>query len=70
MLIITAPAKTQNFKTPWLSEKNSQPPFLSKSEKIAEILRTYSSKKLAKLYHSSPKIAEENCIMLQNWQEE
>lgn len=68
MLVITAPAKTQDFKTEWSSKYSTQSLFLKETNQIVETLKKYPVSKLAKLYHSSNEIAELNFERINKWE--
>lgn len=67
MLIIIAPAKTLDFKTPPVTQEYTIPEFLDDSEKLAGKLRKLSPKALAKLMDISANLADLNYERFQLW---
>lgn len=67
MLILTSPAKTLDFEKPFESPIITQPLFLSQTEKIASLLKSYSQKKLAQVLEVSAVLAERNYERYQQW---
>jgi cytoplasmic iron level regulating protein YaaA (DUF328/UPF0246 family) len=60
MLVVVSPAKKLDFERPSLTEKFSEPQFLSKSSQLVKELKKLTSTDLEKLMKISPKLAELN----------
>lgn len=67
MLILTSPAKTLDFESPYDSPLVTQPLFLTQAKQIAKVLKSESEKQLAKTLEVSPKLAELNYARYQAW---
>jgi cytoplasmic iron level regulating protein YaaA (DUF328/UPF0246 family) len=65
--ILISPAKSMNFESQIKIEKFSIPIFLNQSEKIMEVLKKKSPKKLMDLMGISDKLAELNWTRNQEW---
>lgn len=68
MIILTSPAKTQDFTSPYPSTIKSLPIFKPEVEKIVQTLQQFSLSELKKLYGVSDKIAILNFDRLKNWE--
>lgn len=67
MIILSSPAKTQNFAPEWQSIYKSTPEFLNQTKKINQQLNKLTINQLSELYHSSKKIAELNYTRIHSW---
>ncbi|HEX9805199.1 MAG TPA: peroxide stress protein YaaA [Candidatus Dojkabacteria bacterium] len=67
MLIITSPAKRQDFEKVWDNSFYSIPEFPDKSKALVAILEKYSVTKLQKLFGVSTKLAELNAERFRLW---
>ena len=67
MLTVISPAKTLDFVSTPITEKYSEPQSLDRSNELIEIMRTKSSKQLAKLMRISPKLADLNTKRFEEW---
>lgn len=70
MKVLLSPAKSLDFDTPLPHDKKSQPLFLDKAEKVNDLLRKKSPKKLMELMGISPSLAALNYDRNQMWSEE
>jgi len=71
MLYIISPAKTLDFKSPFLPLiKTTQPQFLSKTKNILEIYKSLTIEQIKKLMNISDKLAAINYHRLQNFTEQ
>lgn len=69
MLILTSPAKTQDFESSWETQiEPTKPQFLTDASKLIEILQKKSKKKLQGILGVSEKLVEENYERYQNWE--
>jgi cytoplasmic iron level regulating protein YaaA (DUF328/UPF0246 family) len=69
-MILLSPAKSLDYKQsipfkPFVS----QPIFIKETEKLVKKLKKFSSKKLEKLFHVSPEIADLNYYRFQDWEQ-
>lgn len=67
MIILSSPAKTQDFETAWDSIVKTNPQFLDESEFLVKYLRALSKSDLAKILHMSPQLADLNYKRYQEW---
>lgn len=65
--ILISPAKSMDFETKINIEKATTPTFLNQSEKIIEVLKKKSPKKIMELMSISEKLAELNWTRNQEW---
>lgn len=70
MKVLLSPAKSLDFDTPLPHDKKSQPLFLDKAQKVNDLLRKKSPKKLMELMGISPSLAALNYDRNQMWSEE
>lgn len=68
MLTLISPAKTLDFESPPVTKKTSNHEFMDHSIELIELMRKQTPRKLAKLMHISPKLAELNVDRYQKWQ--
>ncbi|MCZ6503727.1 MAG: peroxide stress protein YaaA [Gammaproteobacteria bacterium] len=67
MLTVISPAKTLDFESPPVTKKTSNHEFIDHSIELVELMRKQSPRKLSKLMHISPKLAELNVDRYQKW---
>jgi len=67
MLIVISPAKTLDYATKVSTSNATQPQFLNEAAALNQVLRAYSSQKLAKLMTVSKNIAELNFTRNKEW---
>lgn len=67
MILLSSPAKTQDFDTKWSSVVKTEPEFLKEASKIVVQLKEMSVSQLAKVMSVSPKLAELNYDRYQKW---
>jgi cytoplasmic iron level regulating protein YaaA (DUF328/UPF0246 family) len=67
MLTVISPAKTLDFETTAITQKNSKPVFSKQSKQLIEVMRNKSAKDLSKLMGISPKLAELNVERYRNF---
>ena len=67
MIVILSPAKRLNFNLPNIAGKHTIPVYLDSSEKIANVLKKYSARKLKKLMNINENLAESNYERFQRW---
>ena len=67
MLTVISPAKTLDFESPPVTKKTSNHEFINHSIELVELMRKQSPRKLSKLMHISPKLAELNVDRYQKW---
>ncbi|MDQ5951300.1 MAG: uncharacterized protein QG639_577 [Patescibacteria group bacterium] len=67
MIILSSPAKTQDFSTEWNSVVQTEPEFLAEAAKVVLVLKDMSKVELAKVMQVSPKLAELNFERYRNW---
>lgn len=67
MLTVISPAKTLDFKSPPVTKKTSNHEFINHSIELVELMRKQSPRKLSKLMHISPKLAELNVDRYHRW---
>lgn len=68
MKIVLSPAKSLDFETTTTTQQYSEGIFLSDAEKLSNVLKKKSPKKLAELMNISLKLGELNWQRNQNWQ--
>jgi hypothetical protein len=68
MIILTSPAKSQDFDSNWQSDITTQPQFLKEADELAKKLKQFSKEELAKLLSISDNLAELNYERYQHWQ--
>ena len=68
MLTLISPAKTLDFESPPVTKKTSNHEFMDHSIELIKLMRKQTPRKLAKLMHISPKLAELNVDRYQKWQ--
>lgn len=68
MLIITSPAKTQNFSEEWKATTVTKPEFSDLTDQLASILVQYSEKELSQKLKISSKLAQLNHSRLSEWE--
>lgn len=67
MIILSSPAKTQDFTTEWTSVVKTEPEFLDEAAQIMKQLQDMDKKELAKILEVSPKLADLNFERYQQW---
>lgn len=67
MIIISSPAKTQDFTSTWESVVHTEPEFLDEAAAIVKKLQEMSKTELANVLEVSPKLAELNFARYQQW---
>lgn len=67
MIILSSPAKTQDFITEWSSVVKTEPEFLDEAAAVMKQLKAMDTKELAKVLEVSPKLAELNFERFHNW---
>ncbi len=67
MLILTSPAKTQDFESPYTDSTRTAPAFLPQAQEIMKILRTLSVKQLMTLMEISEELAQLNHDRFARW---
>lgn len=67
MLIVISPAKSLDFETAPSTTEFTQPDFLSDAEYLTAKLRKMSARKLGKMMHISPALAQLNQERYQTW---
>lgn len=67
MKIVISPAKSLDFETPAPLKKHTSGVFLKEAEKLNEVLKKKSPKKLSELMSISPKLGELNWKRNQDW---
>lgn len=68
MLAIISPAKTLDYKTPYLDCSPTEPDYLTKSAELVDICRELTPPELASLMHISDKLAALNVARFTEWQ--
>ena len=68
MLTLISPAKTLDFESLPVTKKTSNHEFMDHSIELIELMRKQTPRKLAKLMHISPKLAELSVDRYQKWQ--
>jgi len=67
MIFLISPAKTLDFDSASLSDKCSQPAFLSEAEELIAVMRRFSWPEIAKMMKVSEKIAQLNVARFKDW---
>ncbi len=67
MLVITSPAKTQDFESDWESVVESECEFLDEASELCAALRKYSVRELTEVLGVSQKLAELNHDRFRDW---
>ena len=67
MKIVLSPAKSMDFKTPASTSTYTIPEYLEQSEKLVNILKTYTPAKLSSLMKISDKLAILNVARFASW---
>lgn len=67
MLILTSPAKTLDFDTPWEVIKSSEPQFQQEAAQLVKQLQTNSKKELATVLNVSDTLADINYQRYKDW---
>lgn len=67
MIILSSPAKTQDFKTEWSSVVQTLPEFLKDASQIVEVVRGMSKTRLARVMKISPQLTDLNYERYQQW---
>ena len=68
MLIVTSPAKTLDFSSPFLAPFETQPNFTKEASEIMNKLKSLKKEELTKLFEVSSEIAETNYERFQKWE--
>jgi uncharacterized protein len=67
MIVVISPAKTLDFEAKVSTSKKSTPVFNKEANILSSVLKTFSQKELANLFHVNPKLAELNYNRYQVW---
>lgn len=67
MLMVISPAKTLDYETPPVTEKNTQPQFVQEAAELIEVMRQFSPAQLAELMKISDKLAGLNVARFADW---
>lgn len=67
MIIVSSPAKTQNFDSDWSSVLKTEPEFLHQAAELVAVLQDLSVVELARVLQSSQSLAELNLRRYQDW---